>query len=255
MDCIEGLKLLEKDSVDITITSPPYNLGEKIFRRRNINKVGYADNLEEEEYFNFINGVIKELIRVTKTYVFFNIQPVSGNKKTIFRIIGKYADNLKEIIIWHKKRSAPPRNSSVLSHNYEFILIFEKNFPEKRSYIFDFGNQGKLKTCWLGEINDLFYKESFNVDGHCAIFPIWLPRKIIKNFSKIGDIVLDPFMGSGTTALVCKQQQRNFIGFEIDNRFIDISKKRLSQKNMFEIAEKRDSLNSYMEVSGNSSHN
>ena len=231
-DCIQGLSEMKDNFVDITVTSPPYNLGSKIFRRRDINSVGYEDNMDEEKYFLFLKEVIKQLIRVTKNYVFFNIQPTSSNKRTVYRLIGEFSDCLKEVLIWHKKRSPPCINSNVLNHNYEFILVFDKNNPNTRSYLFDFGHKGELKTCWFGEINDLFYKESFNVDGHCAIFPIWLPRKIIHNFSKEDEIVLDPFSGCGSVALCCQQMNRKYIGFEIIPEFIDITNKRLNQKSV-----------------------
>jgi len=91
-----------------------------------------------------------------------------------------------------------------------------------------------MATCWEGEQNDLFYKDSFNVDGLGAIFPRWLPTKIIENFTKKDDIILDPFSGAGTTALVAKELGRRYIGFEIESKNFDISKDRVSKLSLID---------------------
>ena len=234
MDCRDGIKLLKNEGIfiDHVITSPPYNLqsvvkaGSNALGRRR--KIDYKDNMTEDEYFDFISGVITGLLDITKKYIFFNIQPVSGNKRAVWRLFGLFGKYIKEVIIWKKTRYPPAVNTSVLSHNYEFIIVFDKQHPEKRSFDgIDFGRTGKMATCWEGEQNDLFYKDSFNVDGLGAIFQRWLPTKIIENFTKKDEIILDPFSGAGTTALVAKELGRRYIGFEISETNVKISKKRV----------------------------
>jgi len=229
MDCLEGLKQLDNDCVDLVVTSPPYNMGGTMLpgpsalgKRK---EISYDDKLTSNEYFDFLHKVINELFRVTKSYIFFNIQPLSGNKGVIWKLFGEYNEEIKEVIIWHKKRAPPHPSKFVLRHNYEFIIVFDKKHPKKRSYL---GlNNPTESTCWDGEPNDLFYRDRFNADGLGAIFPLWIPVRVINGFTKEGDLILDPFMGSGTTAVACKQLHRRFIGFEISPDYCSIAQKRL----------------------------
>ena len=225
-DCIEGMKELHDSCVNLVLTSPPYNIGKTLTHGKKSVDIGYDDT--RDDYFGFLCNAIDEMIRVSKQYVFLNIQPLANNKTDIYRIFGKYAYKIKEVIIWHKKRSPPQINSSCLRPNFEYIICFDKKTPEKRAFDgIDFGHKGLHKTCWDGQINDLFYNENFDSKNHHAIFPIWLPRRIIELFSKENDVVLDPFMGCGTTAVACKQLNRRYIGFEIDKSHYDVAVKRL----------------------------
>lgn len=232
-DCLEILPTFKDNEFKLVVTSPPYNM-QKSNSHGKVVDVGYADNLGEDEYFEFLKKVITECIRVSK-YTFFNIQAISGNRKAVYRLIGEFHDSIKEIVIWKKSRYPPAINENVLSHNFEYVIIFGKSEDCLLRAFKDikFNRNGKQNTCWEGEINDLFYKESFNLEEHHAIFPIWLPRRIIDWFSKEGDKVLDPFAGCGTVGVVCKQKNRDFVGIEIDSSFCDIAKNRLEQNILF----------------------
>lgn len=231
-DCLSTLKKMKDDSVDVVITSPPYNMNLRIrngkYCSRQIVKeistkyTEFSDNLPIEEYNEFHTNVLKELLRVSDL-IFYNIQIVTGSKRSIFKMIGEFSENLKEIIVWDKGNGQPAMQQQVLNRRTELILIFEKDYPISRQ----FRKRGEFKR---GTLDDLWLiKRGKKVGGenHGAIFPEELISTIIENFSKEGDIIYDPFMGTGTTAVVAKQLKRKFIGSEISQKYIDIAEDRL----------------------------
>jgi len=234
MDCLDGLKQLTDQSVDLVVTSPPYNIGGNNMisyeRNKRITKSKYSnidDKMPEQDYFVFLDKVIKELLRVSR-YTFFNITPLSNNKSSVFRLIGKYHNKIKEIIIWNKEYGVPAIEDGVLNSAYELIIVFSDKEGDKRKFYYH--NLIKGKT------NNIFrFKKRLKEETqkeHGAIFPIELPREFIKLFTKEGDLVLDPFMGFGTTAFASKQLGRDFIGFEINQDYVDKANKRLSQQTL-----------------------
>jgi len=227
VDCLEWMKLQSNDSVDLCITSPPYNLGKSIHRGKDLYS-GFQD--QQDDYYKFITERIDEMMRITKKWVFFNIQPVSNNKLDVFRLIGDYRNKIKEIIIWHKKWPQPAINTSVLSSAFEFIIVFDKKNPDKRTFEgLDFTKKG-FTNCWLGEPNNALYKDSYTIDDDLfAIFPLWLPKMIIQKFSQSGDIIYDPFLGSGTTLVAAKMLGRNGIGTEINEKYASIATERIQK--------------------------
>ena len=235
-DCLSTLKKMKDDSVDVVITSPPYNMNLRIrngkYCSRQIVKeistkyTEFSDNLPIEEYNEFHTNVLKELLRVSDL-IFYNIQIVTGSKRSIFKMIGEFSENLKEIIVWDKGNGQPAMQQQVLNRRTELILIFEEDYPISRQ----FRKRGEFKR---GTLDDLWLiKRGKKVGGenHGAIFPEELISTIIENFSKEGDIIYDPFMGTGTTAVVAKQLDRKFIGSEISQKYIEIAEERLKKTN------------------------
>lgn len=238
-DCLSTLKKMKDDSVDLVITSPPYNMNLRIrngkYCSRQIVKeistkyTEFSDNLPIDEYNKLHTEVLRELLRVADL-IFYNIQIVTGSKRSIFKMIGEFSDNLKEIIVWDKGNGQPAMQQQVLNRRTELILVFEKDYPISRQ----FRNKGQFKR---GTLDDLWLiKRGKNVGGqnHGAVFPVELVSTILENFSEEGDIVYDPFMGTGTTAVVAKQLKRKFIGSEISQKYIDIAEERLkNSKDLF----------------------
>jgi len=216
-DCVDALKSMPDDFVDYVLTSPPYNIGGKY--------TFYDDN--RSDYYNFLVDVTKELLRVTKKHVFFNIQYTTGNKTDLFEYIGFFARNIKDVLIWEKP-VVPAYHSNVLSHNYEFFFVLTKD-ASTRTYDKDFGREGKKRTCFKFPGNSPLNKERFKCEVNIAIMGKQVARHIISTFTEAGCLVLDPFMGSGTTAVVCKELGRDYLGFEIDPAQINIALERLSQ--------------------------
>ncbi|MCH3923440.1 MAG: site-specific DNA-methyltransferase [Bacteroidales bacterium] len=230
-NCFDTLKRMEDDSVDIVITSPPYNMNLRIrngqYCSRQIVKEfstkynEFSDNIPIEEYYEFHSKVIEELLRVSNI-IFYNIQIVTGSKRAFFKIIGKFADQIKDVVVWDKCTAQPAMAKNVLNRQYELIIIFDKTNAISRQF----------KKCNFGRgtLNDVWHikreRKTANAN-HGATFPEALVETILENFSNPNDIVYDPFMGTGTTAIVSKRMNRRWIGSEISKDYIKLSNERL----------------------------
>jgi len=220
-DCIQTMGKMPDKSIDLVITSPPYNFdaGSHIGHKYN-GKL--KDNLSIDDYYNWQKQCITEMIRVSK-YVFYNIQLISGNKNALYRLIGNFENVLKEIIIWDKTTAEPAMNEKVLNSQYEFVLVFSED--PGRKFETAYFNRGELSNLWYIRKTHNWKDEIF--PNHSAIFPLTLPSKIIKYFSKEGDIIYDPFMGMGSTAIACIKSKRNYIGSEIIKEYCDLADERI----------------------------
>lgn len=233
-DCYENLKKMEMDSVDHVITSPPYNMNLRIrngkYCSRQIVKEfstkyeGFADNLPADVYYNFHSNVIKELLRVTKKYIFYIIQPVTGNKRSLYKLMGDYCNNIKEVVIWNKINGQPAMANKVMNSTFEYVIIFTKDENDAISRQFSDANfeRGTLNNIW-----NIKRQKSIS-SNHAATFPEELINQIILNFTKKNDVILDPFSGTGTTGVCCLKNKRNYIGIELVKKYLDISKERLN---------------------------
>ena len=224
-DCLVTMSKMEDNSVDLIVTSPPYNKGYWSSNRnmkngfgtksRRIEYDGYDDCMLPSDYDDWQRKIITECLRVLKPTgsLFYNHQPIQKNHQEIFP---KYIFDfpVKQTIIWNRK------NTPKLDKSYFFPVI---------EYIFWVQ---KTKDCRVkfNRKNSIFNKViwDFNPDRDNkfpAPFPIELPMNCILSCTDENDIVYDPFMGSGTTALACKQTNRRFIGSEVGD--CKVSEKRL----------------------------
>lgn len=226
-NCLETMSKMPDNFVDLTLTSPPYNTGGKSFSVGNFYK-DYEDNLDENQYKNFIYKVVNELLRITNYYVVFNFQILSNNKNTYLQFLSDFRDKIKDIAIWHKQAVAQI-NKGKMATGYEFIVILGKD----DKMIFEYNNFPDNN--YVPNIKKWHKKES--IKGHGATMPIEMAQYFIEYFSKKGDIIFDPFMGTGTTAIAALKQDRKYLGSEITKEYIDISNKRikplLSQTKLF----------------------
>jgi len=219
---------------DLAITSPPYNMNLRVNSKGNgycsrqlVKELstkynGYDDNLPMEDYEMFLDKILKELTRVSKL-VFFNIQMITGNKPALFRLIGKYAEQIKEIAIWDKGHAQPAIGSGVMNSRYEFILILGDR-PITRAFSASKFDRGCLDNLW--EIK----KQPSSVTGHGASYPVSLVEHILKNFSHAGDCVIDPFLGTGTTAIACHYAGCHFTGSELNTDYFNSSVERIKRE-------------------------
>jgi len=227
-DCLDILPTLEK--VDLVFTSPPYNMrtrirnGEYTTRERSEHfskkYSNFGDDLSIRDYEELHSSIIKELLEKSQCLL-WNISIVTGSKEAVFKIIGKFSENIKDIIVWDKGYGQPAMHYGVINRATELIIIFE---PTK--------NKGRVIGCHnfkRGELSDIWRikRDTYKVSGHSAIFPVELPIKAISSFSKINNLILDPFGGSGTTAIACIKENRRCIIIEKDKEYFDIMCQRI----------------------------
>lgn len=182
----------------------------------------FSDNLSMAEYYSFNMRVINELLRISPL-VFYNVQFLTGNKPALFKLIGEFSDKLKEVIVWDKTTAQPAIGEGVLNSQFEILLVFSRDDAVTRQFKNTNFNRGTLSNVW-----QIKRGKKVNKD-HGAVFPLELADKVINNFTQVGGVVLDPFMGTGTTGVSCKTNGRNFIGIEVDNDYFTFARNRISQ--------------------------
>ena len=222
MDCLKGSKLLDDESVDLIVTSPPYNIGIDYGEN-------YDDNKIKEDYFNFLNIIILEFKRIIKNdgVLALNV----GNQRNsvlphyVYFLLVKNGFNIIKEVFWYK-------GLYYIQGETIFICSLSGNYNNYYKRNDGYHSNGQFASVWEMRYQK---RESKDFLKHDAFFVLMLPRKLIEITTKKGDTVLDPFMGSGTTAVACKQLQRNFIGFEINKKYCDIANERLSQQNLHSI--------------------
>ena len=243
------MKEVQNGSVQLIITSPPYwqlkDYGHK-------NQIGFDDSYED--YINNLNLVWSECNRILSPgcrlcinigdqfarSVYYGRYKVIPIRTEIIKFCEAIGLDYMGAIIWQKVTttnttggasimgSFPYPRNGILKLDYEFILIFKKlgiaPKPTKE--------QKEKSKLTIDEWNEYFAGHwNFNgekQDKHLAMFPEELPKRLIKMFSFVGDTILDPFLGSGTTSLAAMNLGRNSIGYEINKEFIPIIKRKLA---------------------------
>ncbi len=269
------MKEVEDESIHLIITSPPY---WQLKDYGNGKQIGFNDTYEE--YINNLNLVWKECHRVLHKgcrlcinigdqfarSVYYGRYKVIPIRTEIIKFCESAGFDYMGAIIWQKVTtchttggatvmgSYPYPRNGILKLDYEFILIFKKygNPPKVSKAI-------KEKSRLTDEEWNQYFTGHWNFPGerqnkHLAMFPEELPRRLIKMFSFVGDTVLDPFLGSGTTSLAARNLYRNSIGYEINEDFLPIIKEKLGlnkidifQDTTFEIIKQRETKRDFKE--------
>ncbi len=247
---------LKDSSVHLVVTSPPYwqlkDYGSE-------DQIGF--NHSYEEYINNLNLVWNECYRVLHPgcrmlvnigdqfarAVYYGRYKVIPIRTEIIKFCESIGFDYMGSIMWQKKTtmnttggatvmgSYPFPRNGIVEIDYEFILIFKKhgNPPKVTKEIKEKSRISKEK--WKEYFFGHWYFNGARQDGHIAMFPVELPKRAIEMFTFVGETVLDPFLGSGTTSLAAIITQRNSIGYEINNDFsLHIEKKlNLEQNDLF----------------------
>jgi len=243
-----NMDLVVDKSVHLVITSPPY---WQLKDYGNGNQIGFDDSYEE--YINNLNLVWNESYRILENgcrlcvnigdqfarSVYYGRYKVIPIRTEIIKFCETVGFDYMGAIIWQKVTTSNttggatimgsypyPRNG-ILKIDYEFILLFKK--PGKLKII---EKSIKEKSKMTKEEWNKYFTGHWNFSGerqdkHLAMFPLELPNRLIKMFSFVGDTVLDPFLGSGTTSLSAINLERNSVGYEINDEFLPIIKEKL----------------------------
>lgn len=216
-DCYELIKRVPDKSIDLIITDPPYKMtsggGGKSELSQRIQKTNYEDLKDIRGGFDL--SILDEFVRVLKHIYIY----IWCSKEQIPSYIEYFVNKKKcffDILFWGKQNPTPATNNLFLN-DVEYCLVFRET---KTYFSKDYINKSK------------FFISPLNMDDksdyeHPTIKPLELVKRHILNSTQENDIVLDPFLGSGTTAVACKHLNRNFIGIEIDENYYRIATDRL----------------------------
>jgi len=229
----EKMDELPDNSVHLMVTSPPYNVSKE-----------YDDDLSLKEYLNLLNTVWRETYRVLVPGGRACVNVANLGRKPYIPLHSYIIDGMQEIgylmrgeIIWNKASSASPSTAwgswlsaanPVLRDIHEYILIFSKEtFSRKRM-----GKEATIKKEefleWTKSVWT-FPAVSAKQIGHPAPFPEELPHRLIQLYTFKDDVVLDPFVGSGTACLSAIKDKRNYVGYDIDPAYIKLAENRIQQ--------------------------
>ena len=230
----EKMEELPDNSVHLMVTSPPYNVGKE-----------YDEDFTLEEYLSFLKTVWKEVYRVLVPGGRACINIANLGRKPYIPLHAFIAKDMFELgflmrgeIIWNKASSASPSTAwgswlspanPTLRDVHEYILVFSKgmfsrkNRNKRKSTISRDEFLEFTKSVWT------FPAVSAKEVGHPAPFPVELPYRLIQLYTYQGEVVLDPFMGSGQTAIAAIKTGRHYVGYDIEVEYVKLTEKRIKE--------------------------
>ncbi|GBR75712.1 site-specific DNA-methyltransferase [Candidatus Termititenax persephonae] len=263
-DCILGMKKIPDMSIDLIIADPPYNLSKGGHWKwdnsislkgmgGNWNKVMENwDNMSFEDYWNFTEQWLSEAKRILKPTGSIWVCGTYHNMGIINILFQKLGIEIINEIIWYKRNAFPNLAGRRFTASHE-TLLWGHVGEKKREYYFDYvytkngffaedlmkKQDKQMRTVW--DIPNNKDKEELLYGKHPTMKPQKLLRRIISATSKLGDICLTPFSGSGSECVAAKRLNRNYIGFETNTDYYNLSLKRITamgemQKNRLELA-------------------
>lgn len=231
----ESMKEIPDNSVHLMVTSPPYNVGKE-----------YDKDLSLDEYRNLLKSIFKEVYRVLAVGGRACVNVANLGRKPYIPLHSFIIEDMTKIgffmrgeIIWNKGSSASPSTAwgswmsaknPTLRDIHEYILVFSKGNSGR------FNSDAKESTMTKEEFMELtksvwhFPAVQARSVGHPAPFPLELPLRLIKLYTFKGDIVLDPFMGSGQTAIAAKKLGRRYIGYDVSKEYCKLAEERIKNE-------------------------
>lgn len=230
----EQMEELPDNSIHLMVTSPPYNVGKE-----------YDENLTMEEYRKFLKKVWKEVKRVLVPGGRACINIANLGRKPYIPLHAFIVEDMLDLgflmrgeVIWNKASSGSPSTAwgswlsaqnPTLRDIHEYILIFSKdnfsrgNTHQRKSTITRDEFLEFTKSVWT------FAAEPATKIGHPAPFPVELPYRLIQLYTFKGDVVLDPFIGSGQTAIAAIKTRRHYVGYDINEEYVKLAMKRIEE--------------------------
>ena len=224
MDSLNGMKNMQASSVDLVLTDPPYGIANAAKLTKANGKIvstneawgnDFKDEWENvEDYWNWFKPFVKEMVRVMKdgaSMILFLDRKYTGY---ITFVIGKEFDVTFKNKVYFKKKNPMP---SIRKNNYRSSMEEAIWFSKGKPNTFNFGEQSEMTQVYEGPIGKKKTK-------HPTEKYTWMVEPLIKNHSKPGDVILDPFSGSGATLMNAIKMERNAIGFEMNTGFYEMAK-------------------------------
>lgn len=216
-DSLVEFKKFEDGFFDCIIADPPYNVGQKFPN----------DNLSKIEYLKFMEKWIIEAYRTLKDGGSFYMFHYFLGMWDIKPILDKFKWSFLNLIIWSYSNLLPSNKTLRYRYplSYQPIFYYGKNF--KKDLVGKLYNEkvDERKDVWLKTATQSNFKKEYRWHPSCKLLSVI--TKIMKGATEPGDLILDPFMGSGTTGVVAKQLNRNFMGIEIEKKYFDVAVKRI----------------------------
>lgn len=251
LDCILGMKKLPDSSVDLIIADPPYNLSKgnalKWDNSKKLNGMGGDwnkvmvdwDNMSFQDYWDFTQAWLLEAKRVLKPTGSIWVYGTYHNIGVINVLFQKLGIEIINEIIWYKRNSFPNLSGRRFTASHE-TLLWGHVGGAKRKYTFNYEEIKKMhfpedllkkpgkqmRTVW--DIPNNKDSEELKHGNHPTQKPLRISERIILATTKPNDIILIPFCGSGTECIAAIKNGRNYISYEIDEKYIDIANKRLN---------------------------
>jgi len=233
MDCLEGMKIMPDSFIDLCITDPPYLLNKTTggLSETELSKKWQGNLRSSDKTVNIINNIkfsdwLPEVYRVLKPQSHFYTFVNDKNVQDMLNEATKVGFKLHNILVWKKNNKTP---NKYYMKDCEFIIFFRKG---KSTPIHNLGDSQYFEYEEEFIWEDTVFKIN-NINGKSKLHPTQKPteliNKLILNSSKEKDIVFDPFIGSGTTAIACINTNRNYIGFELDKEYYEIAKNRINK--------------------------
>lgn len=235
-DALKKIKYVKDNSIDLILTDPPYNLG-LFMKNRSTNLSALRENhfsgkkwddLEESVWIKNMELLFQEFSRVLKKGGSIIVFMAIIKLESIIKIAEKNKFYYKTTGIWHKKNPMPRNKDLHFINSTEPWLYFTNItktgvFNNKNKTVHDFFESGLTPS------------SEKKHGGHPTQKPIALMDHLISLLSNEGDTILDPFMGSGSTGVSSKKLKRNFVGIELDEDYVEISKKRIKETKQCEL--------------------
>ena len=243
-DCVEELKNINSESIDLIVTDPPFNIGKKYN--------SYIDKKSKEDYIKWCESWLLECVRVLKNGGALYLFNYPENNAYLMPFLDRHL-TFKRWMAWHYPTNTgmSPTNFTRTQHSILFYIkgkknrVFNKNDiaepyrnPTDKRIQERIKNGSKGKTPYDVFQFNLVKNVSKDKTDHPCQIPVPLIEIFIKASSNKGDLVLDPFGGSFSTAHACKKLDRNSISIEIDKKYCEIGKKRLQRINPLQDFEK-----------------
>jgi len=234
VQCVDSrdMSMLPDESVHLMVTSPPYNVGKE-----------YDEDLDMDEYRGLLKAVFREVYRKLVVGGRACVNVANLGRRPYIPLHSFIIEDMLDLgflmrgeIIWQKAASAGAStawgswmsaSNPTLRDVHEYILVFSKGSMRREK-------EGRESTIARDEFLEYtksvwsFPTESAKRVGHPAPFPEELPYRLIQLYTFEGDVVLDPFCGSGTTCVVALKTGRHFVGFDINEEYVNLAKDRIS---------------------------